>query len=254
MQNTLSVFLITKQEGANLDCCLASIKAIAEEIIVVDSGSTDNTLEIAKKYGAKIFNKEFVSFTEQKNFALSKCSCPWALNLDADEYLTPELAKEIKETLNKKTDYAGYLLIRNNIFLGRKMRHSGIAKEKRLRLVETKKAKYVGGFVHEELIVEGKTSALRNTFMHNTYISIEQYFEKFNRYSTLAALTMLQKHKKFNIFQLTRAPFEFIKIYFLRLGFLDGIQGFLWALFNAWYKVVKYTKLWDLSRENKNSK
>ena len=90
--------------------------------------------------------------------------------------------------------------------------------------------------------------------MHNTYTSIDQYFEKFNRYSTLAALTMQQKHKKFSIFHLARAPFEFIKIYFLRLGFLDGLQGFLWALFNAWYKVVKYTKLWDLNRNKKSQK
>ena len=254
MQNTLSVFLITKQEGKNLDTCLSSVRNIADEIIIVDSGSTDNTLEIAKKYEAKIFHKDFVSFTEQKNFALQKCSCLWALNLDADEYLTPKLAKEIKETLNKNQIYSGYFLVRNNIFLGRKMKHSGIASEKRLRLVQTKKSKYVGGLVHEELIVEGKTAVLKNTFMHNTYTSIDQYFEKFNRYSTLAALTMQQEHKKFNIFQLTRAPFEFIKIYFLRLGFLDGLQGFLWALFNAWYKVVKYTKLWDLSRENKNTK
>ncbi len=249
MKNNLSVFLITKQEGKNLDKCLASVPNIADEIIIVDSGSTDNTLEIAKKYGAKIFHKDFVSFTEQKNFALSKCSCTWALNLDGDEYLTPALASEIKRTLDKTTDFDGYFLIRNNIFLGRKMKHSGIARESRLRLVKTKKAKYVGGLVHEELIVEGKTSTLKNTFMHNTYTSIEQYFEKFNRYSTLAAMTMQQKHKKFNIFHLLRAPFEFIKIYFFRLGFLDGLQGFLWALFNAWYKVVKYTKLWDLTRK-----
>ena len=254
MENNLSVFLITKQEGANLDKCLASIKNIADEIIIVDSGSTDNTLEIAKKYGAKFFHKDFVSFTEQKNFSLGKCSCQWSLNLDADEYLTPALAAEIKKTLNKKTDIDGYFLIRNNIFLGRQMKHSGIAAEARLRLVKTKKAKYVGGLVHEELVVDGKTSTLKNTFMHNTYTSIDQYFEKFNRYSTLAALTMQQKHKKFSVFHLLRAPFEFIKIYILRLGFLDGLQGFLWALFSAWYKVVKYTKLWDISRGNKNSK
>ncbi len=254
MENTLSVFLITRQEGKNLDKCLSSVKDIADEIIIVDSGSTDNTLEIAKKYGAKIFHKEFVSFTEQKNFSLNNCNCTWALNIDADEYLTPALAKEIKKTLSQKTDYDGYFLIRNNIFLGRQMKHSGIAAEARLRLVKTKKAKYVGGLVHEELIVEGKTPTLKNTFMHNTYTSIDQYFEKFNRYSTLAALTMQQEHKKFSIFQLTRAPFEFIKIYFLRLGFLDGFQGFLWALFNAWYKVVKYTKLWDLTRNKKSKK
>lgn len=254
MENNLSVFLITKQEEKNLDKCLASIKDIADEIVVVDSGSTDKTLEIAKKYGAKIFHKNFVSFTEQKNFSLNKCSCLWALNIDADEYLTPALASEIKKTLNKKTTFDGYFLIRNNIFLGREMKHSGIASEARLRLVKTAKAKYVGGFVHEELVVEGKTATLKNTFMHNTYTSIEQYFEKFNRYSTLAALTMQQKHKKFSIVHLLRAPFEFIKIYILRLGFLDGFQGFLWALFNAWYKVVKYTKLWDLNRADKNSK
>ena len=254
MQNTLSVFLITKQEGKNLDKCLASVKTVADEIVIVDSGSTDDTLEIAKKYGAKIFHKDFVSFTEQKNFSLKKCSCPWALNLDADEYLTPELAKEIKKTLSKNQNCDGYFLIRNNIIWGRKMKHSGVAKEARLRLVKTKKAKYVGGLVHEELVVEGKTSTLKNPFMHNTYTSIEQYFEKFNRYSTLAALTMQQNNKKFHIFKLLDAPFEFIKIYFLRLGFLDGFQGFLWALFNAWYKVVKYTKLWDLNRANKKSK
>lgn len=251
MENNLSVFLITKQEGKNLDKCLASVKSIAEEIILVDSGSTDDTLEIAKKYGAKIFHKDFISFTEQKNFALNNCSCSWALNLDADEYLTPALSKEIKTTLTKKTDFDGYFLIRNNIFLGREIKHSGIASEARLRLVKTKKAKYVGGFVHEELIVKGKTSTLKNTFKHNTYTSIEQYFDKFNLYSTLAAKTLAQKHKKFTIFHLLRAPFEFIKIYILRLGFLDGFQGFLWALFNSWYKVVKYTKLWDLNRNKK---
>lgn len=254
MENTLSVFLITRQEGKNLDKCLLSVKDIADEIIIVDSGSTDNTLEIARKYGAKIFHRDFVSFTEQKNFSLNNCSSIWALNIDADEYLTPALAKEIKKTLSKKTDIDGYFLIRNNIFLGRQMKHSGISAEARLRLVKTKKAKYVGGLVHEELVVEGKTSTLKNTFMHNTYTSIEQYFEKFNRYSTLAALTMQQEHKKFSTFQLTRAPFEFIKIYILRLGFLDGFQGFLWALFNAWYKVIKYTKLWDLTRNKKSQK
>ena len=250
MENTLSVFLITKQEGLNLDKCLLSVQNIADEIIVVDSGSTDNTLEIAKKYGAKTFHKDFVSFTEQKNFALNKCSCPWALNLDADEYLTPALAKEIKATLDKEQNYNGYFLFRKNIFLGREMKHSGMTKESRLRLVKTKKAKYMGGFVHEELVVEGKTSCLKNFFMHNTFISIEHYFNKFNHYTTLAALSLKEKNKKFHLFDLLRAPFEFIKIYFLRLGFLDGFQGFLWALFSTWYKVVKYTKLWDLNRKN----
>ena len=254
MKNTLSVFLITKQEEANLEKCLASIKTIADEIIVVDSGSTDKTLEIAKKYGAKTFHKDFFSFTEQKNFALSKCSLPWALSLDADEYLTPALAKEIENTLNKETSFDGYFLTRENIFLGRKMKHCGVRKEQILRLVKTKQAKYVGGLVHEKLVVQGNTSVLKNIFMHNTYTSIEQYFNKFNHYTSLAALTLHQNNKKFYLFSLLREPFEFIKMYFLKLGFLDGFQGFLFSLFSSWYKVVKYTKLWDLNRQKANKK
>jgi glycosyltransferase involved in cell wall biosynthesis len=249
MKAELSVFLITKNEEANLEFCLAGVKDIADEIIVVDSGSTDKTTAIAQQFGAKIYQKPFVSFTEQKNFALSKVTKPWALNLDADEYLTPPLAWEIKKTLSNNPKAAGYELPRQTVFLGRQMRHSGVALEYRLRLVRTQKARYTGGYVHEILEVAGPVAWLKNIFMHNTYVSIEQYFAKFNQYTTLAARTMLENNKKFRALNLLRQPFEFFKIYFLRLGFLDGIQGFLWASFYSFYPVVKYAKLWDMRRK-----
>lgn len=250
MKKELSVFLITKQEEANLEKCLESVKDIADEIVVVDSGSTDKTLEIAKKYNAVIYHKDFVSFTEQKNFALSKSTKYWAFNLDADEYLTPELAKEIKETLSKEHDETGFILIRSTIFLGRHMKHSGISLEPRLRIVRPEKSRYVGGYVHEVLETDGPTATLKNIFMHNTYTGIDQYLDKFNRYTSLAALTMYENKKKFRAVNLLRQPFEFLKIYVFRLGFLDGLQGLLWALLYSFYPVIKYAKLWDLYRKN----
>lgn len=249
MEKELSVFLITKQEEANLKPCLESVKDLAAEIIVVDSGSTDKTVDIAKAYSAQVYFKEFTSFTEQKNFALSKVTKPWALNLDADEYLTPALAQEIKQIISQKNTAEGYFLNRSTVFLGRHMRHSGMAKEPCLRLVKTDCSKYTGGRVHEKLEVKGTTSSLNNIFMHNTYTSIEQYFAKFNHYTSLAALTMFENGKKFNAVQLARQPFEFFKIYVLKLGFMDGLQGFLWALFSSFYPVVKYAKLWDIKRK-----
>lgn len=248
MRAELSVFLITKQEESNLKRCLESVKDIATEIIVVDSGSTDRTVEIAKEYGAKTYHKDFTSFTEQKNYALEMTTKPWALNIDADEDLTPALSAEITSVLsNPKAE--GYYLIRSTVFLGRHMKHSGIALEKCLRLVKKGNAKYTGGRVHEVLEVKGKIDCLKNIFMHNTYTSIDQYFDKFNRYTSLAALTMFERGKKFNPIQLARQPLEFIKIYIIKLGILDGLQGFLWALFSSFYPVVKYAKLWDLRRK-----
>lgn len=248
MKRELSVFLITKQEGKNLRTCLQSVKEIADEIIVLDSGSTDQTLPIAEEFGAKTAFKEFTSFTEQKNAALQMCSKPWALSLDADEYLTPALLKEIKELLSSKDmDLCqGYYLKRSNVFLGREMKHGGVHNEKILRLVKADSARYVGGRVHEVLQTQGKTGELENVFMHNTYTSIEQYFNKFNRYTSLAAQTMAERGKKFKAVHLIRPPLEFFKIYILKMGFLDGIQGFLWALFSSFYPSVKYAKLWEI--------
>lgn len=248
----ISLFIIAKNEEHNIAKCILSAKQIVNEIIVVNSQSTDKTAQVCEGLGAIVYDRAFDGFTAQKNFALSKVTSGWALSLDADETLTPELAAEIKQAVcNDKTD--GYELTRVNDFLGKRMRHSGMKAEHILRLVRTQKAEFRGGLVHEKLHVEGKTARLKNVFVHHPYNSIESYFDKFNKYTTLAAQTMFEKGKKVCIVRvLLTVPFEFARRYILKAGFLDGMRGLIWASFSCFYVFVKYMKLWYLWQRKKN--
>ncbi|MDR1684797.1 MAG: glycosyltransferase family 2 protein [Elusimicrobiota bacterium] len=238
----LSLIMIVKNEADNLASCLKSVKGLAQEIIVVDSGSQDETVSIAQSFGAKIYKRDFDSFTLQKNYALSKAAGEWVLNLDGDEALSDALREEIKNTL-PATDKAGFMLPIANEFLGRKMKHSGLKRVMKLRLAKRAQAAYTGGKIHEALRVEGPVGVLKNIVTHRPYRSIHQYFNKFNFYSTLAAQSMHERGKKFSYLQLLRPFFDFFKTYVLRLGFLDGLEGFLWAYLGAQYPLVKYVKL-----------
>ena len=245
----LSLFVITKNEEKNIAKCILSARSIVNEIIVVDSFSQDKTALICRDLGAIVFEHKFENFTQQKNFALSKVSGNWALSLDADETLTPQLAEEIRQAIASH-QYDGYQLPRVNNFWGKQMRHSGLNKEFLLRLVRTKKAKFTGGHVHEQLTVTGKVGRLKNVFEHHPYDTIESYLQKFNHYTTLAAKTMHQDGKHFHLIPaVLRLPFDFVKRYFFQLGFMDGFRGFVWAVFGAFYSFVKYTKLWLLERK-----
>lgn len=248
---TISLFVIAKNEEHNIAKCILSAKAIVREIIVVNSLSADRTVPVCRDLGATVYDRAFDGFTNQKNFALSKVTSEWALSLDADESLTPELAAEIKQAVqNKKID--GYELTRVNDFLGKRMRHSGMKAEHILRLVRTKKAKFQGGLVHEKLYVNGKTARLKNVFVHHPYDSVESYFDKFNKYTTLAAQTMFEKGKKVCLPRvLLTVPFEFMRRYVFKAGFLDGIRGLIWASFSCFYVFVKYMKLWYLWEQKK---
>ncbi|MDR0645669.1 MAG: glycosyltransferase family 2 protein [Elusimicrobiota bacterium] len=246
-QSKISVFLIIKNEAKNLPQALSSIENFAEEIIIVDDYSTDDGVKIAQTFGAKIFTKKLESFTAQKQYALEQCSCKWALNIDADEILTPKLKDEILNTL-KNTNAALFFIPFTNIFLGKKMKYSGLNNEKHPRLALRSKAFYSGGLVHETLKANGKIVILKNFIEHRPYNSIAQYFEKFNKYTSLGAQTLYKQSKKFKIYNLLRPPIDFFKIYVLKLAFLDGLQGFLWALFSSFYPAVKYAKLWELQR------
>ena len=244
----LSLFVITKNEEKNIAKCILSARNIVNEIIVVDSFSQDKTALICRDLGAIVFEHKFEGFTQQKNFALSKVSGNWALSLDADETLTPQLAAEIKQAISSD-QYDGYRLTRVNNFWKKQMHHSGLKKEVLLRLVRTKNAKFTGGLVHEKLTVTGKVGQLKNVFEHHPYDTIETYLQKCNHYTTLAAKTMYQNGKRFHLIPaLLCLPFDFIKRYFLQFGFLDGFRGFIWAVFSAFYTFVKHIKLWFLER------
>lgn len=251
MNKKLSLFVITKNSAATLEASLQSVQGLVNEIIVVDSFSTDNTQEIAQKYGAQFYQKEFVNFQDQKQFALDKCSCEWVLNLDSDEQLSPGLKKEIAEIINNPVKEKLFFIPEQVTFLGREMKYSGLTGKFHERLAYREGTKYSGGEVHEKLINEGPKKYLKNPFYHTPYNSIEQYFDKFNRYTTLGAEKEFKSGKKFNFFYLLRQPVDFIKIYIFRRAFLDGIQGFLWAWFSSTYPTVKYAKLWLLEQKNK---
>ena len=248
MQPRISLFIIAKNEETKIGKCINSAKGLVSEIIVVDGYSSDKTAQVAAEHGALVFKHTFDGFAKQKNFALSKVRSPWALNLDADERISPELIQQIRKTL-PHTTHAGFEINFSNFFLGKEMKHSGLNNERHIRLVQTKKAHYVGGLVHEGLEVNGTIGTLTETIKHYSYDNIETYFRKLNKYTSLAAMQMHKNGRKFSLlFVLVTIPFEFIKRYFLKLGFLDGMHGFIWASFSAFYVFVKYMKLWHLTQ------
>lgn len=250
MNQTITLFIIAKNEEAKIAKCIQSARELVNEIIVVDSLSEDRTVQTVKNLGAEVYEREFDGFANQKNFALSKVHSAWALNLDADETLSPELAREIRQTV-QSTSCAGFYLPFSNYFLGKRMKHGGLNDEYHLRLVRTDKARYEGGLVHEGLKVNGPVERMKHPVCHYSYDSIDAYFRKFNKYTTLAAQQMHKNGRKFCLlFVLCTIPFEFLKRYVLKLGILDGMRGFLWASFSSFYVFVKYMKLWALQQED----
>ncbi|MDD5020559.1 MAG: glycosyltransferase family 2 protein [Endomicrobiaceae bacterium] len=245
----ISLVMITKNEENNLRKSLLSVVDLVDEMIVVDSGSTDGTVNIAKDFGAIVEIRNFDSFTNQKNYALSLANNEWVLHLDADEFMSNELKQEIKQTL-ENTDSDAFYLVRTNYFLGRQMKHAGLAKENRLRLAKKSLSRYTGGLIHEELVVNGKTGYMKNSFKHHPYPTLDNFFSKFDQYTTLGAMKMHERNKKFHITDVVCRPIlEFFKRYVFRLGLLDGLEGFVWAVFGMFYVFAKYIKLWQLKNK-----
>lgn len=247
----LSLFIITKNARESLDVCLKSVQGLADEIILVDSFSTDKTLEIAKKYSAKIWQRPFTDFQEQKQFALDQCNGEWVLSLDADEALSPELKEEIHEVIYAKQTKSIYLIPEKVTFLGRKMKYSGLTGKLHERLGKRNEVHFTGGLVHEKLVSNGPLGRLKGYFLHTPYINLEHYLDKYNKYTTMGAKNLYDSGKKFHYFNLLRQPVDFIKIYILHLGILDSWQGFLWAWLSSTYPTVKYAKLWYMYFKDK---
>ena len=247
----LSVGIITFNEEKILGKTLESVKKIADEIIVVDSNSTDKTVEIAESFGAKVYNEAWKGFGPQKNSVIDKCLGEWILLIDADEELSPSLVEKISETINGKNEFEVYRINRSSVCFGKRIKYGGWSNQYATRLWKKDCVKINDNLVHEEFLSEKPIGKIKEHINHHSYLSLSDYLTRFNRYTTLGAEEYYKKGKKTNIFGIAINPiFKFLRMYIVRLGFLDGVEGLLLAILSSNYTMVKYYKLLELYRKD----
>lgn len=250
--NTLSVVLAVYNEEENIANCLTSVKNIANEIVIVDGGSKDKTVEIAKSYKAKVIQTSNpVNFHINKNKAIDTATKDWILQLDADEVLSDGLLKEIKEVINMDNGINGYWLPRSNFFLGRFLKKGGQYPDYTLRLYRRGKGRLPAQDVHEQAGIEGRVGYLKNDLLHLRDKKFSIYLHRFNKYSTLFALQLKQENIGINPFSFVNYFFIkpivwFVKSYFRHRGYVDGFPGFIFAFFSSLRFPISYIKYWDL--------
>lgn len=258
MMKKISVALAVYNEESNLRGCLESIKDIAWEIVIVDGGSSDNTLSIAKEFKAKIIQSDNPQiFHINKNKAIDACLGDWILQLDADEVVTRELKEEILEMINKETEINGYWLPRLNFFLGRFLKKGGQYPDYTLRLYRRGKGKLPAKDVHEQAQVAGKVDYLKNPLFHIRDKQFSTYLFRFNRYTDLIATQFNEKKLKKGVLGfidniLIKPVNWFLKVYIRHRGFMDGFPGFIFALFSSLRFPLSYIKYLDNEKERVN--
>lgn len=239
----LSVILITKNEAHDLAECLKSV-SWADEIIVCDSGSTDQTLEIARQFTHHVFSTDWPGFGPQKNRALAKASGDWVLSIDADERVTPELREEILTAIASNEPATAYSIPRTSLYCGQLIRFGDWRDDRVVRLFQRSRAKFSQSLVHESLEVEGSIAKLKTPLLHHAFKDLAEVLAKIDQYSTLGAQLHHQKGRSGSLTSaLTHAFWTFFRGYFLRLGFLDGKAGFQLAVSNAEGCYYRYLKL-----------
>ena len=245
----LAVIILTRNEEANIEAAIASA-AFADEILIIDSGSTDRTQELAEKMGARFITHPMdeEGFAGQRNFALNQTEAEWVFYLDADERITAEAMADIQQVVSENTG-AAYKIKRLNIVFGQMMKYGEHAPDWCVRLFPRRSVHWEGA-VHESPHTQLPVKKLANPIQHYTYTDWERYFDKFNQYTSLMAKRMLEGGKRASFGDILFHPmFAFIRFYFLRLGFLDGKQGLIFALNHYFYTMIKYVKLYYAQRE-----
>ena len=244
---TISICVICFNEEDNIRRCLESA-TWADEIIVVDSISQDKTVEIAREYSDKVYQRKWTGFVDGKNFALSKATMEWILSIDADEEITQGLQDEIRQEIKKAHTCDGYTMPRLSFYQGRWIKHSGFYPDRKLRLFKRTRGYWVGKRVHEKVQVEGKVGFLKSNLLHNPYKNIiKGQLQAEDRYSDLLSQNMFDEGKHYHLSLLLLRPlFKFIEVYILKLGFLDGLAGFIIAITSAYAMFVRYVKLREL--------
>jgi len=248
----LSACIITYNEEDNIRRCLESLSFI-KEVIVLDSGSTDSTVEIAKEFSnVKCYYKAFVNYVEQKNFCMQLASGEWILFLDADEVVSKELQMEIESLGEEWKEYVGFYIPRLTFYLGKWIYHSGWYPNYQMKLFCKSKGKFAGLLVHEKVEVAGHTKKLKSPLYHYSYKNISDHLQFIDRYSTLAAQEKFNQNQSSGIlWAIGKSIYKFFYMYFIKLGFLDGKQGIIIAILGAYYNFLKYIKLYELELNHK---
>lgn len=249
--NSISVIIITKNEAHAIEDCLSSV-AWADEIIVVDSGSSDDTVSICEQFGAKVVvTDNWQGFGRQKNRALALATQSWVFSIDADERVTPELQAEIKQTIANNAD-ASYRMPRSSSYCGQFIKHSGWSPDYITRLFKRGHGKFSDDLVHERLLTDHTTLTLESTLLHISYTNLEEVLDKVNRYSTAGAEMSLSRGKSASLgTAIGHGIWAFVRTYIIRLGFLDGKMGVVLAVSNAETTYYHYLKLSFLNQIDK---
>jgi glycosyltransferase involved in cell wall biosynthesis len=244
----VTVTVITRNETANLARALESV-SWADEIVVVDAESTDDTVAIARRFTEHVTVRPWAGFIDQKNFAAGLAHHDWIFSLDADERVTPELATEIRELLGREPPFRGYRVPRVTWHLGRWIRSTDWYPDWQLRLYDRRSARWTGMNVHESVAVDGAVGRLRHELQHYAYRDLSHHLATIDRYTTLAAGQMMAQGRQATILDLlAHPPAALLRNYLLRGGFRDGMPGLLISLLNSYYVLLKYAKLWELRR------
>lgn len=243
----ISVTIITKDEEKNISDCLKSVEW-ADEIIVVDSESSDGTVELAKQFTDKIFIRKWEGYVPQKSYALSLASNEWVLSLDADERITPELKDEIINL--SPGEYSSFRIRRKNFLLKKEITSCGWEKDYQLKLMRKDKASLSDRLVHEKFIVEGEVATLENPMLHYTFSSFTDYLNKINYYTSLKAQELFTKKKKVGAWTIfSHTVSAFFAFFIIRKGFKDGVYGLIISLLHSVSTMMNYIKLWELQNK-----
>lgn len=249
----LSAIVPAYNEAHNIEEVLKSV-SFCEEVILVDSYSTDNTVELAKPYITRLLQREYIHSASQKNWAIPQAKHPWILLVDADERVTPALQEEIKHIYPRldKEKYVGYWIGRRNFFMGRQVRYSGWKNDRVIRLFHRDKCLYEDKHVHSEITARGAVGKLENKFLHYKYNGIDPHINKLMRYADLQARDYDKRVGKITAFHVIAKPmYGFFKHYFVQKGFLDGFVGFSIAYIRSFGIFMRYLKLWLYRRDLK---
>jgi glycosyltransferase involved in cell wall biosynthesis len=240
----ISTIVITLNEERNIERCLKSVMPFSQEIVVVDSGSTDRTVEACREFATTVISHEWLGYGRQKRFALSNAKCPWVFSIDADEEVSTELCDEI-QSLDFASD--GYKMPRRVRYLNRWIKHGGWYPGYVLRLFDRNKGRFTDEIIHESVELEGTVGRLRNDLYHYSYRDVAHHIEKMNEFTTLAAQKMFAQNRRAQLHNIAVYPFfEFFKHFIVKRGFLDGLAGLTISSLHFYYVFLKYAKLYEL--------